>query len=316
VRRLLILLGLLAALLFAASLVLPLAPLAQAAARSRELARLILIELRLPRAVLALAIGGFLGLSGAAMQGLLRNPLASPDVTGASAGAALGAVGMVYFALAAPFAVAIGAVGGAGVALALLLGLAWRGATTERLILAGVAIATLAGALTTLALSLAPSPYALYDALTWLMGSLADRSLAHVAVAVPLMAFGALLILPTARGLDALSLGEDVAASLGWDAARLRLRIVAGTALGLGGAVAAAGSIGFVGLVAPHLVRPLVGHRPGAALWPSALAGAGLLLAADLLVRLPIGNGELRLGVVTALIGTPFLIRLLLKGGR
>ena len=169
------------------------------------------------------------------------------------------------------------------------------------------------GALTTLALSLAPSPYALYDLLFWLMGSLADRSLVHVAIAGPLLVVGGALLLSTRRGLDALALGEDVAASLGHDVGRLRWRIIAGTALGVGGAVAVAGAIGFVGLVVPHLVRPLVGHRPGAALVPSALAGAMLLTAADLAVRLDTGGPELKLGVVTALIGAPFFLLLILR---
>lgn len=284
------------------------------AVRDPALAKLILLELRLPRTVLALAIGAFLGLAGAAMQSLLRNPLASPDVTGASAGAALGAVIVAYTASTTSTAgIAAGAVGGAGGALLLLQALAGRGASTERLVLAGVAIAALAGALTTLALSLAPSPYALYDLLFWLMGSLADRSLVHVAIAGPLLLIGGALILSTRRGLDALALGEDVAASLGHDVTTLRWRIIAGTALGVGGAVAVAGAIGFVGLVVPHLVRPLVGHRPGAALVPSALAGAVLLTAADLLVRVDIGGPELKLGVVTALIGAPFFLLLILR---
>jgi len=252
------------------------------AARDPALAKLILLELRLPRTLLALAIGGFLGLAGAAMQGLLRNPLASPDVTGASAGAALGAVIVAYTASTTSTAsIAAGAVAGAGAALLLLQALAGRGASTERLVLAGVAIAALAGALTTLALSLAPSPYALYDLLFWLMGSLADRSLVHVAIAGPLLITGGALIVSSRRGLDALALGEDVAASLG--------------------------------LVVPHLVRPLVGHRPGAALVPSALAGAVLLTAADLLVRIDTGGAELKLGVVTALIGAPFFLLLILR---
>lgn len=284
------------------------------AARDPALAKLILLELRLPRTLLALAIGGFLGLAGAAMQGLLRNPLASPDVTGASAGAALGAVIVAYTASTTSTAsIAAGAVAGAGAALLLLQALAGRGASTERLVLAGVAIAALAGALTTLALSLAPSPYALYDLLFWLMGSLADRSLVHVAIAGPLLITGGALIVSSRRGLDALALGEDVAASLGHDIAALRWRIIAGTALGVGGAVAVAGAIGFVGLVVPHLVRPLVGHRPGAALVPSALAGAVLLTAADLLVRIDTGGAELKLGVVTALIGAPFFLLLILR---
>ena len=305
-------LALLAMLIGFAALALPIGPLLAVHSRDPALALAILTELRLPRALLALAIGAFLGLSGAAMQALLRNPLASPDITGASAGAALGAVVVAYgLNVMSTLALAAGAIGGAAAALLGLLALAGRGATTQRLVLAGVAISALAGALTSLALSLAPSPYAIYDILFWMLGSVADRSLIHVAVALPCMAAGAALILSARRGLDALTLGEEVAASLGHDLRSLQLRIVAGTSLGVGAGVAVAGAIGFVGLIVPHLVR---GHvaRPGEGLVPSALVGACLLGAADLLVRVPVAGTELKLGVVTALIGAPFFLRLIL----
>ena len=309
-------LALLAALIFLAALLMPLGPLLAVRARDPALALAILVELRLPRAMLALAIGGFLGLGGAGLQGLLRNPLASPDVTGASAGAALGAVVAAYtFNVASTLALAAAAIAGAGLALAALLALAGRGATTARLVLAGVAIAALAGALTSLALSLAPSPYAIYDILFWMLGSVADRSLVQVAIALPCIAAGGGLILSARRGLDALALGEEVAASLGHDVAALRLRIVAGTALGVGASVAVAGAIGFVGLVVPHLVRARVA-TPGASLGPSALAGAALLGAADLLVRVPVAGTELKLGVVTALVGAPFFLHRILAERR
>lgn len=282
-----------------------------------DLARTILIELRLPRAVLAAAIGAALGLTGAAMQALLRNPLASPDVVGSSAGAGLGAVIAGYLlAGGSTIAFAAGGVAGALVALLLLWLLAGAGAGTATLILAGVAVSALAGALTSLALSLAPSPFALYDAFFWLLGGLQDRSLAHVGVALPLIAAGAALIAPHARDLDRLTLGEEVAQSLGTRLPRLRWAILGGTALAVGGSVAVAGAIGFIGLVAPHLVRPLVGHRPAATLLPAALAGACLLLAADLATRATPPGVELRLGVLTALIGAPFFLWLILKGRR
>ncbi len=309
-------LALLAALLGLAALALPLGPLLAVQARDPALAWTIVTELRIPRAVLALAIGGFLGLSGAAMQGLLRNPLASPDITGASAGAALGAVIIAYsFNVMGTAALAAGAIAGAALALAALLALAGRGATTNRLVLAGVAISALAGAATNLALSVAPSPYAIYDILFWMLGSVADRSLVHVAIALPCIGAGGALILSGRRGLDALALGEEVAASLGHDVARLRLRIVAGTALGVGASVAVAGAIGFIGLIVPHLVRRRV-RSPGASLVPSALAGAALLSAADLLVRVPVAGQELKLGVVTALIGAPFFLHLIVSERR
>ena len=280
-----------------------------------DVARTILIELRLPRALLGLAVGASLGLTGAALQGLLRNPLASPDVLGTSTGAALGAVvASYYIGVGGTFGLALGGMSGALLALALLLLLAGRGATTATLVLAGVAVSALAAALTNLALSLAPSPFALYDVLYWLLGSLADRSLDHVAFALPPMIFGCWLAWRGRRGLDALALDEDVAATLGVDIARLRRDIVIGTGLAVGAGVAVAGAIGFIGLVVPHLVRPFMRHRPGATLLPSALGGAALLTAADLIVRLPFSGGELKLGVVTAMIGAPFFLWLILKG--
>jgi iron complex transport system permease protein len=302
-------------LLAAASLLWDPAVLLDVAERTPDVARSILLELRLPRTILGLAIGAVLGLTGAALQGLLRNPLAAPDVLGSSTGAAFGAVlASYYLGIGGTLGLAIGGMAGAVGALALLLLLAGPGATTASLVLAGVAISALASALTNLALSLAPSPFALYDVLFWLLGSLADRSLDHVAFGLPPMLLGGALALRTRRGLDALTLGEDVAASLGQDVARLRIRIVIGTGLAVGAAVAVAGAIGFIGLVVPHLVRPYVGHRPGAAMVPSALAGACLLTAADLAVRVPVGGQELKLGVVTAMLGCPFFLWLILRG--
>lgn len=280
-----------------------------------DLARAILVELRLPRAALALLIGAGLGASGAAVQGLTRNPLASPDVLGVSAGAGFGAVLVAYFwPLAGTLATAAGALLGAGGALAGLLALAGPAASTSTLVLAGVAVSALMGAGTSLALSLAPSPFALYDALTWLFGSLADRSLAHLAVGGPLIVAGLALLLARPRALDALALGEEVASTMGVDSAALRRRVLIGSTLAVGGGVAVAGSIGFVGLIVPHLVRPLTGHLPGRAVLPSALGGAALLSAADLLTRLAPPGPELKLGVLTTLIGAPFFVALVVRG--
>jgi len=308
-------LGCAALLLVASSLLWAPAELVELADRAPDVARTILVELRLPRTILGLAIGAVLGITGAALQGLLRNPLAAPDVLGSSTGAAFGAVVTSYYVgIGGTLGLAIGGMTGAVGALALLLLLAGPAATTASLVLAGVAISAAASALTNLALSLAPSPFALYDVLFWLLGSLADRSLEHVAFALPPMLVGAALALSARRGLDALALGEDVATSLGQDVAKLRRRIVIGTGLAVGAAVAVAGAIGFVGLVVPHLVRPFVGHRPGAAMVPSGLAGACLLTAADLAVRVPVGGQELKLGVVTAVLGCPFFLWLILRG--
>lgn len=287
--------------------------LREVAGRDPALARTILLELRLPRTALALLIGASLGLGGAAMQGLLRNALASPDVLGPSTGASLGAVIAGYFLGGGALAVAAGGIAGALASLALLLALAGRTAATATLVLAGVAISALAGAAVNLALSLAPSPYALYDVLFWLLGSLADRSLPQLAIAAPIIVIAAVALLAQRHRLDSLALGEDVATSLGIDVTRLRWLLVAAVGVMTGAGVAVAGSIGFVGLVVPHLVRPLVGNRPGAALLPSALAGAALLVAADLAVRLPVNGVELKLGVLTALLGAPFFLWLVVR---
>ncbi|MFG1464151.1 iron ABC transporter permease [Xanthobacter sp. DSM 24535] len=278
-----------------------------------SLPALVLSELRLPRAILGATVGFSLGVTGAALQGLMRNPLADPGVVGVSGAAALGAVVAFYFGASAVFALALplGGLVGAGIATAFLLTLARQGAGTATLILAGVALNSLTGALTALALNLAPSPYAALEVVFWLMGSLSDRSLVHVSLTLPFMAVGWMLVLSTGRALDALTLGEDTAASLGFSLRRTRLLVIGGTAAAVGASVAVAGAIGFVGLVVPHLMRPLVGHRPGRLLLVSGLAGAALTLGADIAVRLIPTRPELKLGVVTALIGAPFFLAML-----
>ena len=278
-----------------------------------SLERAILLELRVPRTLLGVLVGASLGLAGAVMQGFLRNPLAEPGILGVSGCAAVGAVIVFYFGLASawPLALPLGGVLGAAVAVVLLYGLAGRNASTQTLILAGVAINALAGALVALALNLTPNPFAAFEIVFWQMGSLADRSLQHVYLAGPLVLAGSLLLAMTGRGLDALALGETTARSLGTDVDRLRLVVVVGCALSVGAGVAVSGVIGFVGLVVPHLLRPLVGYEPGRLLFPSALAGAALLLGADLVVRILPTQNELKLGVVTALVGAPFFLLLL-----
>lgn len=277
-----------------------------------SLPALVLLELRLPRALLGALVGFSLGMAGAAMQGLMRNPLAEPGVVGISSAAALGAVAAFYSGLSATVALALplGGITGALLATLVLFALLGRGASTTTLILAGVALNSFAGAATALALNLAPNPYAALEIVFWLMGSLADRSMSHVWLVLPLMLAGWLLMASTAPALDALSLGEETAASLGFDLTWLRARLIGGAALAVGSAVAVTGAIGFVGLVVPHLLRPLVGHRPGRLLVASGLGGAILVLAADLGVRLLPIRPELKLGVVTALIGAPFLFAL------
>jgi iron complex transport system permease protein len=272
-------------------------------------------QIRAPRVILAVVIGAMLGLSGAALQGLLRNPLADPAVIGTSSSAALGAVIALYFGLArtVPLTLPILAVAGALAGLAALLPIARRSQGSSTLILGGVAISALAGAGVSLALNLAPNPFAVSEIAFWLLGSLTDRSFREVALAAPLIALGGALILSQARALDGLALGEDAARSLGFDLGRVQSLLVAGVAVGVGGAVAVSGAIGFVGLIAPHLVRPATDGRPSQTLIPSALAGAALLSLSDLLVRLIPTQTELRLGVVTAFLGAPIFILILLR---
>jgi iron complex transport system permease protein len=294
---------------FLASVLLPWAPLSGLFEQDRALATALLVELRLPRTALALIYGATLGGCGAAIQALFANPLASPDLTGTTSGAALGAVVTAYLlGFTAPIALSVGAVTGALGALGLLLALAGPKAETANLLLSGLAISALAGALTTLALALAPSPFAFYDAYDWLMGSLVDRSLAQTGfAAVPALLTLALLLRLTLP-LDRLALGEEVAQALGHDVARLRIEIVCLTALGVGACVAICGAIGFIGLVAPIFARRLTHGHPGRAILPAAMIGALLLLAADLAVRTaPLGR-TLPIGVVTALLGAPFFL--------
>ena len=302
-------LGALALAAFIASLALPVSPLARLFGQDQSLAMAVLVELRLPRALLALTYGAMLGASGAAIQALFANPLASPDLTGTTSGAALGAVLTAYiFGFSAPLALSAGSVAGALGALLLLLLLAGPRAETATLLLAGLAISALAGALTTLALALAPSPFAFYDAYEWLMGSLVDRSLGQAAFAGVPALLTILLLLRMRGALDSLTLGEEVAQSLGHDIGRLRRRIVVLTAVGVGSCVAICGAIGFIGLIAPIFARRLTAGHPGRAILPAGLIGATLLLAADIAARTaPLGR-TLPIGVVTALLGAPFFL--------
>lgn len=273
---------------------------------------LVLREIRAPRAVLGIMVGVSLGLSGAALQGYLRNPLAEPGLIGVSASAALGAVIAIQLgASALGMTVPLAALGGALGGVALILMLAGRGGGSFALILGGIAVSALAGALTALVLNLSPNPFAAYDIMFWTMGSLADRSWAHVAAAAPVMGLGWVALALTGRGLDALTLGEEAAASLGVDLARLRLTVVLGTAAAVGAATAVAGAIGFVGLVVPHLLRGLSGGLPSRLLPAAALGGAALVLAADVAVRVILPDQDLKLGVMMALVGAPVFLHLI-----
>ena len=280
-----------------------------------EARALIFTEIRLPRAVLGALVGGALGLSGAALQGYLRNPLAEPSLVGVSGGAALGAVLAIHLGLSQVLALALplGGLAGAAVAMLAVVALAGVHSGPVTLILAGLAVSSLAAALISLALNLSQNPFASVEMVFWMMGSLADRSLTHVWLSAPLLLIGMGLLLTVGRTLDALTLGEDAARSLGLDLRHTRLAVVAGTALSVGAATAVTGIIGFLGLIVPHVLRPLAGHRPGLLLSASMLGGAAMLLVADVALRLLQPWIELRIGVLTALIGAPFFVWLVLK---
>jgi iron complex transport system permease protein len=273
---------------------------------------LIIMQLRLPRLVLAVTIGAGLGMAGAVMQGFLRNPLADPGLFGVSSSAALGAVISLFFGYSASrWLLPSFALAGAGMGMAALALLAGRSASIMLFTLAGLILSSLTGSLTALMISLAPTPFATSEIVTWLMGALTDRSWDDVMIALPVVALGMALLALTARSLDALTLGEAAARSLGVDMNALQWRVVAGVGLIVGGSVAAAGVIGFIGLIVPHLVRPLVRHKPSALLLPSALGGALLMVSADSIVRLLPMVSELRLGIAMSLLGAPFFLALL-----
>ena len=294
-------------------------PLLQALRESFDttpgIAGLILTELRLPRTFVALIAGASLGLCGALMQSLLRNPLASPGLIGSANGAALGAVISLYFGLAglAGFILPLGGMLGALLATSAVYLLAGRDSSSLTLILAGVAVNALALALISLLLNLAPSPYAVQEIALWMLGSLANLSRNELWLLLPGSLLGWLLAWRQGRSLDLLGLGEETASSMGVDLVRLRRRLFLAVALAVGSAVAVTGAIGFIGLVVPHLLRPLVDHQPSRLLLPSALGGALLLLAADIAVRLLPAQTEIKVGVVTALLGAPFFIWLIVR---
>lgn len=283
-----------------------------------EVQRIIVQQIRLPRMILALAIGGILGLSGAALQGLLRNPLASPSLFGAPQAAAFGAVLVIALGLAdvRSFALPAAAIVAAFASVFVLLAIAGRNAGLLILILAGLAISSLAGAATSLTMNLSRNPFAALEIAFWLLGSLEDRSFRHVMLALPFIVVGAAILFSQRHAFRALSVGEEAAQSLGVNVGRLRLLVILGVAFGVGGAVAVAGAIGFIGLVAPHLMRPLIGYDPGRLLVPSALTGAALLLAADIAVRIIPSTSDIKVGVLTALIGVPFFLYLIVRERR
>lgn len=291
---------------------------ATALASDHGVASIIVRDIRLPRTLLAAVIGATFGLAGASLQGLLRNPLAEPSLFGAPQAAAAAAAATMAFGLAPALSIAVPIAGIAGAMLSVgaLIAIAGRHASLTVTLLAGLALASLAGAGIALILNLAPNPYIALEIAFWLLGSLRDRSMAHVWLAAPFMVVAWVLLLSNARAFRLLTLGEDAAASLGVNIARTRISVVVGTALGIGAAVSVAGSISFVGLMAPHLVRRFYGFDPARILIPSALAGAALLIASDIVVRLVSGAVEIKIGVLTALIGVPFFLAMIFRERR
>jgi iron complex transport system permease protein len=271
---------------------------------------LIIWQIRLPRAIAAVTVGMALGASGAALQGLLRNPLAEPGVLGVSAMASLFATITIFwgFAELSPWILPSAAISGALLATALLAFIATRVSSVVTLVLAGVGISSLAGAFMSLLLNLAPNPFSLSDMMSWMMGSVANRSFADLGFGAPFWFVGLGILAISSSGLQALTLGEEAASAVGLNVSRSRALVVLGCGLLTGAAVSVAGAVGFVGIIAPHLVRPFVGHDPARALIPSALLGGLILILADIVARLVPTDQELKLGVVAALIGAPLFI--------
>ncbi|MBR1143481.1 iron ABC transporter permease [Bradyrhizobium sp. AUGA SZCCT0431] len=296
----------------------PLAAMEALLGGGSDVSQVIVREIRLPRTILALAIGAILGMSGASLQGLLRNPLASPSLFGAPQSAAFGAVLVIALGWAdvRSYALPVVAIMAAFGSVFVLLTIAGRNAGLLILILAGLAISSLAGAATALVMNLSSNPFVVLEIAFWLLGSLEDRSFQHVMLALPFIIAGGMILFSQRHSFRVLSLGEETAQSLGVDVGRLRLIVITGVALGVGGAVAVTGTIGFIGLVAPHLMRPLIGHDPARLLVPSALAGSALLLAADIAVRIIPSTSDIKVGVLTSIIGVPFFLYLIARERR
>jgi iron complex transport system permease protein len=309
VTRWTVFVGGLLALAGLAHLLVPAAPLLELRRSAPDTAWLLLTEIRLPRTLLALGYGAVLGITGAALQALFANPLASPDITGSSSGAALGAVFASYWlGLSGPLALAGSGAAGALIALAIVVGLAGRRSDPSVLLLAGVAVALAAGAATSLLLALAPSPFAFYDSFEWLMGSFVDRSLPQAGIALVPAALGCALLVRRGRALDLMALGEDVTASLGYDPRRLAIEVIVLSSVAIGACVSVCGAIGFVGLIAPYAARRLTHGHPGRALVPAGLIGSILLVLADLAVRFGPPGRVIPVGVLTTVVGAPLFI--------
>ncbi len=295
-----------------------LAAIAHRPGGAAEWESLVVLRVRLPRAVVAYLVGGALAVSGGALQGLFRNPLAEPGVLGVSNGAALGAVVAIFCGVTAhvPAALPLAACAGAVVVTVALLAIGTRGGRTTAgsLLLAGVALANLAAAGTTLTISLSLANYDVgRQVLQWVLGGLEARTWDQVAMGTAPILASLAVVLADARKLDAMMLGDVTAAAVGVPAARVRRRLVIATAVMTGISVAIGGAIGFVGLVAPHVVRRLVGAGHVRLLPACFLGGGCFLVVADVVARTVMQPQELRLGVVTAAVGAPFFLVLLAR---
>ena len=272
--------------------------------------QIVIWQIRLPRALCAYVVGAALGASGAALQGLLRNPLAEPGVLGVSASAVLGATAALYFGLTdlSPWVLPIAAILGALIATLVLVFAALRISSVVTLILIGVGLSSFAGAVMALLMNFAPNPFSLSDMINWTLGSVSNRSLTELGLSAPFILAGLAILWVSKRGLTALTLGEEAASGIGLNLTRQRIYVVLGAGLATGAAVALAGAIGFVGIVAPHIVRPWVRHDPARILLRSAMLAGLFLVLADIGVRVIPTQSELKLGVVAALIGAPAFI--------
>ena len=303
----------------------PLAAL-QALAEGRDLSateRIVLVDIRLPRLFLGLLVGAGLAMSGTLLQGLFRNPLADPGLVGVSAGASLGAVLAIVLGsflpveiqrLAGTWLVAIAALAGAWITVVALYGLATRSGQTSvaTMLLAGIALAALAGAATGVLVYIADDAQ-LRDLTFWSLGSLAGANWLKVMAAAPVI-LAALALAPfQARALNALALGEAAATHVGIDVQTAKSLTVLAVAAGTGAAVAVAGTIGFVGIVVPHLLRLAQGPDHAPLIVNSALLGAALLVSADALCRTLVAPAELPIGILTALLGAPVFLWILLR---
>ncbi|WP_244616132.1 iron ABC transporter permease [Rhizobium sp. RU20A] len=295
---------------------------ADAALSARD--RIIILDIRLPRAVLGLMIGASLAVSGVVLQGLFRNPLADPGLVGVSAGASLGAVGVIVlggtvlaplFALAGIYTLPLAAFFGGLATTFLLYRIATRGGQTSvaTLLLAGIALAALTGAVTGVLVYMADDKQ-LRDLTFWGLGSLAGATWSKVVAIAPIILVSFLVIPFLARGLNAITLGEAAAFHMGVPVERLKRIAIVAVAAATGASVAVSGGIGFVGIVVPHLLRLVIGPDHRTLLPASALLGGALLLFADMIARTIVAPAELPIGIITALAGGPFFLWLLLRG--